>query len=349
MPEIQSDRQTASRFEAEQVRAGLEQIRLRLLDLTSRNKLLSFRHTRSTLRVVDTDLDKLYAEVVAGQKLSFLHLPEPTNQEISIFGEKPSPKQYAEQLGWMTSFDLPPGTGRSRCLPVLHYKEEFEALVRKIGSTAKTAIEESGANFLHLIFGFLEWRESDDSTQVRHAPLLVVPVQLSTPKAREEDRTVKLQYAGEEINTNLSLVEKMRRDFNIDIPSLQEEETPEHYFQRFDRILEQKRDWRISRQVSLGLLSFGKLLMYLDLDAERWPETAPLAEHPRLVDIFAGRAASELEFASEYEIDEETKRGGVPLVICEADCQRSPSLARTQRELIADDSGSGTKQRITDS
>jgi len=36
-------------------------------------------------------------------------------------------------------------------------------------------------------------------------------------------------------------------------------------------------------------------------------------------------------------------------VIGQDDCKRSPSLSGTQRELIADDSGSGTKESVTDS
>jgi very-short-patch-repair endonuclease len=350
MPETHFDRQSVTRSEADQVRAGLEQIRLRLLDLTSRNKLLSFRHTRSTLRVVGADLDKLYEDLLAGQKLSFLHLPEPSNEEISIFGEKPPAKQYAERLGWGTSYDLPFGTGKDRCLPILHYKDDFETLIRKIGSTARTAEEESGVNLLHLIFGFLEWTESDDSTQVRHAPLLALPVQLISPKTKDQDRSVKIQYTGDDLNANLSLVEKMRRDFNIDIPLQEEDETPQHYFQRFDQILDHKRDWRISRQVSLGLLSFGKLLMYLDLDADRWPKAMPLDQHPRLIDVFAKRGASELEFASEYEIDEEEKKGPIPPIVCEADSSQHSALvdaARGKNLVIEGPPGTGKSQTIT--
>ena len=38
--------------------AGLEKIRARLLDLTNRNRLLNFRHTRaSSIRIVDADTD----------------------------------------------------------------------------------------------------------------------------------------------------------------------------------------------------------------------------------------------------------------------------------------------------
>jgi preprotein translocase subunit Sec61beta len=48
-------------------------------------------------------------------------------------------------------------------------------LSRKIASAAKTAIEESGANMLYLVFGFLKWYESDDSKQPHLAPLVVLP------------------------------------------------------------------------------------------------------------------------------------------------------------------------------
>src|SRR5580698_7183554 len=105
MPETRAEGQTASQFQAEQVRSGLEQIRLRLLDLTTRNKLLSFRHTASTLRVVDADLDQLYSELISGEKVPFVYVPEPTKEEIASLGEKPAAREYAESLGWKVGFD----------------------------------------------------------------------------------------------------------------------------------------------------------------------------------------------------------------------------------------------------
>ena len=112
------------------------------------------------------------------------------------------------------SFDLAVGKGRADVLCALHYKEDFETLVRKVATTAKTALDESGTNLLHLVFGVLEWREFEESTQVRHAPLLVVPVRLLLPKAAQADRATQIYYDdGDALMANLSLVEKMRRDF----------------------------------------------------------------------------------------------------------------------------------------
>ena len=94
-------------------------------------------------------------------------------------------------------------------------------------------------------------------------------VYLITPKANEEDRSIRLQYIGEDLTTNLSLVEKLRRDFGLDMPYIEDGETPEQYFERFTPVLKLKRDWRICRQVSLALLSLGKLPIYLDRGVPR--------------------------------------------------------------------------------
>jgi len=354
MPDVRVDRPQPVELDTTQrnlVRRGLENIRRRLLDLTNRNKLISYRHGSSSLRVVDANLDVVYQNLVDDKRLPFVYVPEPTKEYIAERGEKPSAKDYAEELGWRTGFDLLRGAGQTTCLPVLHYQEDFETIIRKIGTTARTAIEESGANLLHLVFGFLEWRESDDSTQIRQAPLLVVPVSLITPRAQEEDRSVRLQYTGEDLTTNLSLVEKMRRDFGIEIPYIEEDETPERYFLRFASILEQKRDWRICRQVSLALLSFGKLLMYLDLDSERWPADVSLVNHPRLLDMFSGSTAEGLTFANEFDIDQEAVTAGdVPPLICDADSSQHSALidaARGKNLVIEGPPGTGKSQTIT--
>jgi uncharacterized protein DUF4011 len=132
---------------------GLDRIRTRLLDLTNRNKLLNYRHTTaSSLRVIDVSVDAVFRRLRDNEKLAFLPVPEPDA------GEKPAAKDYAEELGWNTSFDLDPANGVEQALqalPVLHYHEQLDTLSRKITSAAKTAIEESGANMLYLVFGFL--------------------------------------------------------------------------------------------------------------------------------------------------------------------------------------------------
>ncbi len=58
--------------------AGLAKIRARLLDLTNRNRLLNFRHTSaSSIRIVDADLDAVFARLLNGEEIPFRPVPEP--------------------------------------------------------------------------------------------------------------------------------------------------------------------------------------------------------------------------------------------------------------------------------
>src|SRR5277367_5339917 len=82
---------------------GLDRIRTRLLDLTNRNKLLNFRHSNaSTLRVVDVEIDPVFARLRENEKLTFLPVPEPGVRRVDVLPAK----DYADELGWNTSFDL---------------------------------------------------------------------------------------------------------------------------------------------------------------------------------------------------------------------------------------------------
>src|SRR5262245_13599570 len=57
--------------------AGLEKIRARLLDLTNRNRLLNFRHTASSIRVVDTDPEVVFTRLLNNEEMPFRSVPEP--------------------------------------------------------------------------------------------------------------------------------------------------------------------------------------------------------------------------------------------------------------------------------
>ena len=247
---------------------GLDRIRTRLLDLTNRNKLLNFRHSpASSLRIVDTSIDAVFQQLRDNGKLAFLPVPEPGSL---IDADPPAVDEYADQLGWNTSFDLNEsqwdGEEVAESLRVLHYPERLDTMSRKIGSAARTAIEESGTNMLYLVFGFQEWYESDDSNQPHLAPLVALPVTLERSGTKGKLVETFLEYSGEDVDTNLSLVEKMRRDFGLEIPRIEESETPKSYFASLAEILYIKPRWRIRRQMTLALLSFGKLLMYRDLN-----------------------------------------------------------------------------------
>lgn len=338
--------------------AGLEKLRARLLDLTNRNRLLNFRHSSaSSLRIVDADLNTVFSRLINGEELPFRQVPEPDLAALEsngvgddAFASKPLAADRAEALGWHTSYDLNTPSAHntaSQFLPVLHYVEELETKTRKISSAAKTAIEESGTNMLYLTLGFLEWYESDDSRQAHLAPLLTVPVALNRQGAKGKAFEASIEYSDDDFETNLSLVEKMRRDFGIEIPTVEEDDTPETYFSRFEPILAQKRRWRIRRHISLSLLSFGKLLMYRDLDMKVWPA---VGTHPLVTELFEGRKHDTIVHAEEHPIDAPEIKHEVPFLIVDADSSQHSALIdamRGQNLVIEGPPGTGKSQTIT--
>src|SRR5271170_3674748 len=293
-----SSPKTVSTFPAGDAERGLKEIRTRLLDLTNRNKLLNFRFpSRSTsyLRVVDVNLETVFKHITEEQKdngdksLFLAAVPEPpSNRTPGGAGEKLTAEAYAARLGWNTSYDLPetaavphddsptedvtPPDIYDGRLPVLHYIDRLNTISRNIADAAKTAIEESGANMLYLSLGYLEWYESDDSEEPHLAPLITLPVTIDRTAGRGQAFRCVLEYSAEEgFETNLSLVEKMRRDMGLDIPWIVEGDSPEQYFARFSDLLKIKKRWQIRRYLVLSLLDFGKFLMFRDLDSKNWP------------------------------------------------------------------------------
>lgn len=105
------------------IRTSLEAMRKRLLDLTSRNRLLNFPITQkgSSLRIVDELPDQLYEVLCSEIPMEFAPVPDPTRPQLLEHGylkvgpdgkdiqlrSHPSAKDWAQVLGFDTDFDLP--------------------------------------------------------------------------------------------------------------------------------------------------------------------------------------------------------------------------------------------------
>src|SRR5439155_19364961 len=146
------------------IQSGIERMRMRLLDLSNRNRLLNFRHTkRSSLQIVSGTPEALYSQLRDSSEFFFKPVPKPDYENRAT-----AAPAYARQIGLPTDIDLPPFVQRSiqetgQGLQTLFYPDELEATLRRIGGAAKLSIEETGVNMLYLILGFLEWYESDES------------------------------------------------------------------------------------------------------------------------------------------------------------------------------------------
>ncbi|MEO6830367.1 MAG: DUF4011 domain-containing protein, partial [Acidobacteriaceae bacterium] len=269
---------------------ALEQLRLRLLDLTGRNRLLNFKHTAGkSLPLVPTNLDGTFQRLVGGHagKVTILSVPDPMRDDwIERNGRmaKPDAKEYAIRRGLNVQMEeLPQSRAKPDMTLALYYEEELGKHCRKLDREARLAIEETGANMLYLVFGFLEFPDAKDSTRTFAAPLVCVPVRMETV---QDQRSIvfKLCSTGEEVEENLSLREKLKRDLAMTLPTFPgEEEGIEEYLRAIEKEVAKKPGWRLRRATTLAILSFSNMLLVRDLDPERWQSNTGrslLLDHP---------------------------------------------------------------------
>jgi hypothetical protein len=92
-----------------------------------------------------------------------------------------------------------------------------------------------------------------------------------------------LSWTEEDIATNLSLQEKLRQEFDIELPRMPDVEdlSPDEYFTQVAEAIRDKQRWEVlPNDIVLWFFSFAKFLMYRDLEPKNWPPERSLSAHP---------------------------------------------------------------------
>lgn len=154
--------------------------------------------------------------------------------------------------------------------------------LRTIHSEAKTFIEETGSNGLYLALGSLRWKVNGSEID---SPLILVPVTLT---ARNRNKEFALSIEGSEVTPNFSLVEKLRADFNLDLPklaTLQGDNFGVDVDGTFNYIREELikaglNEFRVDPTTVLGIFNFSSFRLWKDL-LDNWQkfERNPLVKH----------------------------------------------------------------------
>ena len=347
---------------------ALNELRLRLLDMTGRNRLVNFKHSPGkSLQFVHSTIDGTFKRLTEqNNRVAITPLPELDRSEwVQKNGRlaRPEPKDWATRLGISTSYSL---TGKEAAgsaqqpyplnaanLRTLYYAEDLGKHCRKLEREAKLAIEETGANMLYLVAGFLEFPEAPDSEKLYLAPLLCIPVSMSKIDERQYS-SFYLNYTGEEVSDNLSLREKLKRDFGFNLPEFDPEgdESAEGYLKRVTQAVERQPQWSVKHMLTLTLLSFTNMLLVRDLDPSKWRQEGlfnSLLEHPLVKQVFEGKPSNgEPQYADEYPIDEHPK-GDIPLIF-DADSSQHSALIDVlegHSRVIEGPPGTGKSQTIT--
>jgi hypothetical protein len=258
----------------------LEAARRDLLDLSLRNQLLNHRPSKARgVTVVDELPATVYRQLWDDERpFAFLAGTSPGDEGETA--EPPTPPAAGEE---------PAARHRDSKLQTAHSAERLQARLLATARDARFVEEEQGVNVLFLALGFLRWREPDVAADApwRSAPLCLVPVRLARSRA---DAQFALSAVDAEPLGNLTLAVKLKADAGIVLPELPAPDglDLEAWFAQVATAVSSKSGWSIERRIALDLFSFGRYLMWRDLDPAAWPAGDGPAERPLVARLFGG-------------------------------------------------------------
>ena len=235
-------------------------------------------------------------------------------------------------------------------LQTLHYPTQLEKILKKIELDSRSIIEESGSNMLYLVLGILEWSEKKSPDKLK-SPLFTIPVSLKRGKLNRDTNCYDyiLSYTGDAIDTNSSLGEKLKSDFNMGFPDITEDSSFGEYMAQIEEICKIREGWRVRDEISLDFLQFGKILMYKDLDTDNWVDNS-LENNRVLQELFLGRENQKTSYSTiDYDIDSHKIANSIPLVLDADSSQHSAivDVIEGKNVVIEGPPGTGKSQTIS--
>ena len=220
----------------------------RLLDLTTKNTLLSFTG-RSALHLACADADLLFEKLTE-------------KGSLRLKGGSPVEEAFFETQSALSAdlfaLELRKGILRAFADP----KTTAETALRLVRRN-READEETGAKILYLALGFLKFVSREDN-KTRFAPLVLVPVVMKRAKGNE-DFAVE---ADGEYFVNSTLLEYLKQEFNIDIRGLGGDVSALKISEILAMVLAEiapMKGWDVSKDAYLATFSFQRYLMWNDI------------------------------------------------------------------------------------
>lgn len=247
-----------------------DETRRRLVETGTRNRLVHVNRANTrgnVLNIVDERSDDVHSVLSSGKAMKFRAIGRDGDKDTAEIAFPETGHEGADEERFVDA-QLDTRLG----------PEALQKKLLKMAREAQTAEEESGVNILYIAMGFLTWFEDEASDVPREAPLVLLPIEL-VRNARTSTYDVRMRE--EDVMTNLPLKQRLMDDFGIGLPELEigEEWRPSDYFALVDAVIAQRERWKIDRNgMQVGFFSFNKLLMYLDLAVDAWPDGA-LADH----------------------------------------------------------------------
>ena len=229
-----------------------------LLDLSARNPLINFKEPSSCVPL-------LSAPEILGVMENLLQ----NRQSLTLVSSSGDLDDRGQLVGARTGTAVLTEALADKVLLTKFGPDLHKANLRKMVSSAKTFMEETGSNGLYLALGSLSWTTKDDR-KVR-SPLILVPVTI-TSKNRGREFLLSIDE-GSQVMPNFSLAEKLLRDEGIkleNLVNLVEDESGVDVDGTFAYIRKTLAtaglmDFRVDENAVLGFFNFSTYRLWRDL------------------------------------------------------------------------------------
>lgn len=375
----------------EQTYADVASLRAKLIDLTRRNPLISFKHSgrsATMLRIVDERPDLLFTAIEGKQGLGFEPLPGedvvPADEQTPEFAFALEKARLIDEVYLRTVEPLGDEEGDAEAqeaaeralrgriraqldLPALDYgkgldvaalarahrfdtsydlrgsdeplashhqddrarvlltAKQLDKQLKSIWEKYRSHARETGLHTLFLALGYVQWPDEQSSDTLHHAPALLLAVELERKVVRSRYEYA-LRTHEEGLQVNIALAEKMRRHWGLEMPALQEGETPEAWFARLSAVIAEGQRLKLHRFATLSVLPFPQMVLWKDLDPAAWQENA-FADHALLPGLLGAAPMDGSPSPTEpYDIDAAEWADKAPALVRPADASQHSAL-----------------------
>lgn len=244
----------------------LEQWSKLLLDTGKRNYLISFKDTKaSTVEVVAPSVHELFDKA---ESSAFFEVFDPKIKDDEdedyrdrSTGEDDGQEKKPVKLD-REEYIAQYGPKVKKYNQVLLYNANVNPInaLKHIDKVASFHIQETGNNVAYMAFGFIHWNESESSNHYMKAPILLAPITFSNESSVSP---WYIHMTEDDIIVNPTFNFKMQNEFNVSLPEYNDENLTE-YLAKVAGIVK-KLGWSVTDECKIGIFSFLKMNMYLDL------------------------------------------------------------------------------------
>lgn len=238
----------------------------KLLDTGKRNNLINFKDTKSmSIELVYPDVETIFAKAESSFSFEVFDpkLVDDEDELLDVMAEKEEIEENSDGEDNKRELYIKRNISnlkkQSQVLAYNQWKNPI-TVIKSLNKRAQSALEETGVNVLYIAFGFVHWKESEDSKYEYRAPIILAPISFQNSSAISP---FYIQMSEDDIVINPTFDYMLKAQYGIELPVYEEGEL-QTYLDTVGSMVK-KLGWYVSNECKIGLFSFLKINMYEDL------------------------------------------------------------------------------------